>query len=111
MTDLLPLLRNLRTALRLDHPDWKDANPGGLLHDLDGAIAELEAAPERKCGTCRDWHCFIKTEYSNLTHGRLAVCECSNQRFEVHARRYSKGKQVDSDFGCIFWQPRGGSHD
>ena len=57
MTDpaaLLALLKEARTDLDMWHKHgWQESN--NLLERLGAAIAALEAAPERKCGTCKFW--------------------------------------------------------
>lgn len=52
MTDLAALLKEAR--------DWIATNGFGanriaLIEIFDAALAELEAEPERKCGTCRHY--------------------------------------------------------
>lgn len=84
MSDLLGLLKEVRSEL----DGWRNKDHALCLH-VDAAIAELESAPKRRCGTCRHY----------ATHEQW----CNNQDSPC----FIFSGELRPEWFCADWQAKG----
>lgn len=112
--DLLALLKDLRTSARIDPGYWAPDDGGvqEILERLGASIAELEAAPELKCGTCKNWEANKEELTGRCDSEKFVDANSPNASCPPDGlmywdyESYSCGFETGPDFACIHWQPR-----